>query len=577
MPSKYDAFWQQREEDLARLLHEAFTSGRSQVAVPELRAVGDRQHWSASLSVAAGQVRTPNAAHAKSLGRLLARLSHAYPHTAFRVRITENLHLRIQRAEAEPDHSRGHPTSPSVPGERPRQAAPAPTPGGDLDPAGEGDPARVAQRIHELIWRLPRYTELPPRSALPPDGIYFWFERGEGSATHPRIVRVGINRSPGQFRERIRQHYRGNRRGSAFRLLLGDALLRRRGHHDLWQEWRNRNGPRMPEVESEVSALLAERFSFTYVAVADDEERRRLESWLIACLARGRWPEPSSEWLGNHCSRAEVRRSGLWNIAEVDADPGGDVNRWLARLQELVAETPHVPTGGVRGSKGKAEVLLIIPCSARKEPAARRLFARGEYRRVLDDLPETGRFLAEGRAGNDCSVRKNTPPLAALDYYSGSLYQVPGLKQKLAKAMRENRAEVLILSGGYGMVLADECIRDYEARMNAAYWTRYRLPEVLREFIARRGFRRVYAAAARTTDYATILRRVPWQELSGQLEQAILCTIADVPGGGAQQLVPRALGEVVRTLIDSNFDTSRVAGRTFSGLVVVCQDMLHPS
>lgn len=143
--------------------------------------------------------------------------------------------------------------------------------------------------------------------------------------------------------------------------------------------------------------------------------------------------------------------------------------------------------------------------------------------------------------------------------------------------MRENRAEVLILSGGYGMALADECIREYDARMNAAYWTRHRLPEVLREFIARRGFRRVYAAAARTTDYATILRRVPWQELSGQLEEAILCTIADVPGGGAQQLVPRVLGEVVRTLIDSNFDTSRVASRTFGRLVVVCPDMLRPS
>lgn len=93
MPSKYDAFWQQREEDLARLLHEALPSGRSQLAVPELRAVGKRKHWPASLSVAAGQVRTPNAAHAKSLGRLLARLSHVYPDTAFRVRITENLDL----------------------------------------------------------------------------------------------------------------------------------------------------------------------------------------------------------------------------------------------------------------------------------------------------------------------------------------------------------------------------------------------------------------------------------------------------------------------------------------------------
>jgi len=49
VPSKYDAFWQQREEDLARLLHEAFTSGRSQLALPELRAVGERQHGGESV------------------------------------------------------------------------------------------------------------------------------------------------------------------------------------------------------------------------------------------------------------------------------------------------------------------------------------------------------------------------------------------------------------------------------------------------------------------------------------------------------------------------------------------------
>jgi len=42
MPSKYDAFWEQREADLVRLLREAYMNGQSHLAVPELRAVGER-------------------------------------------------------------------------------------------------------------------------------------------------------------------------------------------------------------------------------------------------------------------------------------------------------------------------------------------------------------------------------------------------------------------------------------------------------------------------------------------------------------------------------------------------------
>lgn len=289
--SKYDPFWQHREEDLAKLLHEAYVNGRSELAVPELRAVGDRLRWAASVSVAAGKV-------------LVAHPRHV-------------------------------------------------TPVEDPDPVAKGDPAAVARRIHELIWRLPRFTGLPQRTALPAGGVYFWFERGEGSEDRPRIVRVGINTS-GNLRDRLADHYRRTRRRSAFRRLIGDALLRRRGDHALWKVWIDRTGPELPEVEQEISALLAERFSFACLAVDDPEERRRLETWLIACLARGRWPEPSPEWLGHHSSRPEVRQSGLWNIEGVDDHHCRDCSRWLARLAELVERCAGGRTGGENGGHGRS-------------------------------------------------------------------------------------------------------------------------------------------------------------------------------------------------------------------------------
>lgn len=95
------------------------------------------------------------------------------------------------------------------------------------------------------------------------------------------------------------------------------------------------------------------------------------------------------------------------------------------------------------------------------------------------------------------------------------------------------------------------------------------------EFIARRRFRRVYAVASRTMDYARMLERIPWGRLSHQLEEAFLCTVRAFRGSGAQQNVPRALGMALAALIDSDFDTSCIVGRTFRGLLVVCQDLLR--
>lgn len=348
--SKYDPFWQHREEDLAKLLHEAYVNGRSELAVPELRAVGDRLRWAASVSVAAGKVLVAHGAHGKSLGHVLARLSRRYPDCFFRARISEDLFLWVQRAEREPEDSPSHANLPPPP----REASPRHvTPVEDPDPVAEGDPAAVARRIHELIWQLPRFTGLPQRTALPAGGVYFSFERGEGSEDRPRIVRVGINTS-GNLRDRLADHYRRTRRRSAFRRLIGDALLRRRGDPALWKVWIDRTGPELPEVEQEVSALLAERFSFACLAVDDPEERRRLETWLIACLARGRWPEPSAEWLGHHSSRPEVRQSGLWNIEGVDDHHCRDCSRWLARLAELVERCAGGRTGGENGGHGRS-------------------------------------------------------------------------------------------------------------------------------------------------------------------------------------------------------------------------------
>jgi len=74
-----------------------------------------------------------------------------------------------------------------------------------------------------LLESLPVRRE--PAVTLPTSGIYFFYEAGEyTSHTHSfRIVRVGTHGAGRTLRQRLNDHYSGNREGSIFRKYLGGA------------------------------------------------------------------------------------------------------------------------------------------------------------------------------------------------------------------------------------------------------------------------------------------------------------------------------------------------------------------
>ncbi|HEX6988349.1 MAG TPA: hypothetical protein VF282_02680, partial [Bacillota bacterium] len=275
------------------------------------------------------------------------------------------------------------------------------------------------------------------------------------------------------------------RKNSIFRRLLGDAFLGCRRHKELRRQWQDPNGSDIAEVEAQVSRLLSENFCFAFVAVEDGTERRDLEAWLIGSLAGNTWAPPSPSWLGHHSSWPKVRTSGLWNNQGVSRDAAGrDNRRMLERFSELVEATVEAWSGPPRtGEKRSTDVLLILPCSAGKRPAPSPLLP-GPGRSILSNLAHTAEALRQVRAGKAHTVCRNSPARAALDYYDGLLYREPGLRDRLAGLIRSGEAEVLILSGGYGAVLADEPIHNYEAPMDVRYWRRHGLPEALTEFMA---------------------------------------------------------------------------------------------
>lgn len=205
--------------------------------------------------------------------------------------------------------------------------------------------ARV-EELHSLLSGLPRCAFRTPKEALPSDGIYFFFERGEyvslGGRTVDRVVRVGTHREDARFPARIRQHYGnkhslgGNKNGSVFRKHLGGALLRREDPSDpRITKWITQGGESYPDVEEAVSRELRSNFTFVWVAVPTREARLSLESGLIALLAQFPATAPSRSWLGGFAVDPAIRTSGLWNTQHLSSsalDRDG-----LAHLQRLAS------------------------------------------------------------------------------------------------------------------------------------------------------------------------------------------------------------------------------------------------
>ena len=203
-----------------------------------------------------------------------------------------------------------------------------------------------------------RLADCSGRSIWPERGVYFFFEPGEDHVGRPRVVRIGTHALTATSRttlwKRLSQHrgtvspVGGNHRGSIFRLLVGEALMRRdpRLAGPFWDtDHPGEAAERLAEKEHEarVSDYLG-RTSLLFLPIDDppgrDSLRGVIERNVIALLSNYTTPsgvEPSQSWLGSHSGRERVRRSGLWNNRHVDEshDPA-----FLGILERLIDRIP---------------------------------------------------------------------------------------------------------------------------------------------------------------------------------------------------------------------------------------------
>jgi len=205
--------------------------------------------------------------------------------------------------------------------------------------------------LHEQLEQLP-FIKFPFKVLqLPENGIYFFYEQGEiwgHDGNKPRIVRIGTHKD-GNFRNRIAEHYLldeskmkfdptkpAPHERSIFRAHIGRAVLNQRkdNYLEVWKkdftsrESREKFGhlrdiEKEKDVESEITRILREKFSFRFIHISSQMERMGtggLESSLIGTIAHCKLCKQSNNWLGNYSPTAQIRESGLWQVQHLKAN-----------------------------------------------------------------------------------------------------------------------------------------------------------------------------------------------------------------------------------------------------------------
>lgn len=205
--------------------------------------------------------------------------------------------------------------------------------------------------LHIQLEQLPIIKFPFKLEQLPENGIYFFYEDGElwgHGGFKPRIVRIGTHKD-GNFRSRIKEHYlldeskmnfdrnkAAPRERSIFRKHIGRALLnkRRDDYLKIWEidftsrksrkEFGHlRNIQKEIEVESAITKILRQNFSFRFIIVDDQLSRmgsEGLERSLIGTVAHCKLRKPTGNWLGGYSPKKQIKESGLWLVHHLKAN-----------------------------------------------------------------------------------------------------------------------------------------------------------------------------------------------------------------------------------------------------------------
>jgi hypothetical protein len=189
----------------------------------------------------------------------------------------------------------------------------------------------LCEDLHRWANALPVFSFPFDAPALPLNGIYLLFEKGETAHGANRIVRVGTHTGNDQLRSRLKQHFLvENKDRSIFRKNIGRAFLNRDRDPFLsdWEldltarkakdQYSGRvDMARQQAIERRVSDYIQSSFSFVAVPADEKEQRLRIEARLISTISFCETCRPSTSWLGRFSPKEKIKKSGLWLVNEL--------------------------------------------------------------------------------------------------------------------------------------------------------------------------------------------------------------------------------------------------------------------
>jgi hypothetical protein len=498
--SKYNPFWGNYIELIHTTLNKVVVSGRAEkLLFPDITNFGQRKRWVGRVALSDGEIISGGEmAHMKSLGKIIAPFTNDYPEIAFRFSMNNQCELTFNVETAQikqPIIEISNDTGKELP-----------------------IPDKCVE-LHQYVWMLQRYSYPINWGELPRNGIYFQFENGEEAHGGDRIVRVGTHLQANRLALRIKSHFNGTRLNSIFRSHVGDALGSKHGG----------------EIEEgEISDYIQKNISFSVITCGNSKvEREDLERKAIDKISSCRQHSPSSKWLGYHSPKPAINASGLWNIRGVNIAVPSPTNQL------------NYP------------VLILIPCSARKNLYNETSFSPEDDESIFEYLPaDTEYTLTGGRAAVEsiASIEQNAVSQYSLDLYDGFMYRTAGFKSSVLDFLKQGIGQFGIISGGYGLVLPNEKIYKYNCRLSDSknIWLKYGLPYIVSDFAATIKARHIVGFFGRSTEYAKLIRKVRW--LHDDLESVRIYHPTPDGKGGYLKRTPSFLGKAVTLFLQSKCD-----------------------
>lgn len=158
-----------------------------------------------------------------------------------------------------------------------------------------------------------------------------------------------------------------------------------------------------------------------------------------------------------------------------------------------------------------SKTLLVLPCSRKKATQARRLGEDADS--IVDSLPgPLAQELRDRRAANAEKAKVDEATLLpAVERYTGRLYAAAGVTT--FDTLLRSSAAVVIISGGYGVVLAREPIGCYDQCFKPSMWPEDLIGRCLVAYAERISAKIVvglFPATCGYAEYVKAFRRAPW-------------------------------------------------------------------